>query len=182
MEGPIWVAGAMSGTSLDGVDAALLKTDGRRIFDFGETRYRAYREEERDVIRAALGSWPGDGPATAAAEVVETAHAAVLSRLKGAEMVGFHGQTLAHDPRGRGTHQAGDGQVLADALTATPGLNAQAVQYREGALFVALVGSDLQQLEALRSWFGSKRAATLEVQSANSGSEGVQIRIKLTPA
>lgn len=73
-------------------------------------------------------------------------------------------------------------QVLADALTATPGLNAQAVQYREGALFVALVGSDLQQLEALRSWFGSKRAATLEVQSANSGSEGVQIRIKLTPA
>ncbi len=73
-------------------------------------------------------------------------------------------------------------QVLADALTATPGLNAQAVQYREGALFVALVGNDLQQLEALRSWFGSKRAATLEVQSANSGSEGVQIRIKLTPA
>ena len=116
MEGPIWVAGAMSGTSLDGVDAALLETDGRRIFDFGETRYRAYREEERDVIRAALGSWPGDGPATAAAEVVETAHAAVLSRLKGAEMVGFHGQTLAHDPRGRGTHQAGDGQVLADVL------------------------------------------------------------------
>ena len=116
MEGPIWVAGAMSGTSLDGVDAALLKTDGRRIFDFGETRYRAYREDERDVIRAALGAWPGEDGVEAAAEVVETAHAAVLSRLDGADMVGFHGQTLAHDPRGRGTHQAGDGQVLADVL------------------------------------------------------------------
>ncbi|WP_420394882.1 anhydro-N-acetylmuramic acid kinase [Nioella sp.] len=116
MEGPIWVAGAMSGTSLDGVDAALLKTDGRRIFDFGETRYRAYRDEEREVIRAALGCWPGDAGVEAAAEVVETAHAAVLSRLSGAEMIGFHGQTLAHDPRGRGTHQAGDGQVLADVL------------------------------------------------------------------
>lgn len=116
MEGPIWVAGAMSGTSLDGVDAALLKTDGRRIFDFGETRYRAYRDEEREVIRSALGRWPGEEGVEAAAEVVETAHAAVLSRLPGAEMVGFHGQTLAHDPRGRGTHQAGDGQVLADVL------------------------------------------------------------------
>lgn len=116
MEGPIWVAGAMSGTSLDGVDAALLKTDGRRIFDFGETRYRAYRDAEREVIRAALGCWPGDDGVEAASEVVETAHAAVLSRLPGADMIGFHGQTLAHDPRGRGTHQAGDGQVLADVL------------------------------------------------------------------
>ncbi len=116
MEGPIWAVGAMSGTSLDGVDAALLKTDGRRIFGFGETRYRAYRDDEREVIRAGLGCWPGDAPVEAAAEVVETAHAAVLSRLKGAELVGFHGQTLAHDPRGRGTHQAGDGQVLADVL------------------------------------------------------------------
>lgn len=116
MEGPIWVAGAMSGTSLDGVDAALLKTDGRRIFGFGDTRYRAYRDDERAVIRAAFGKWPGDAGVEAAAEVVETAHAAVLSRLEGAEMVGFHGQTLAHDPRGRGTHQTGDGQVLADVL------------------------------------------------------------------
>ncbi len=116
MEGPIWVAGALSGTSLDGVDAALLKTDGRRIFEFGDTRYRAYRDEEREAVRAVLGCWPGDAGVEAAAEVVETAHAAVLSRLDRAEMVGFHGQTLAHDPRGRGTHQAGDGQVLADVL------------------------------------------------------------------
>lgn len=116
MEGPIWVAGAMSGTSLDGVDAALLKTDGRAILAFGEARYRPYRNAEREVIRAALGFWPGDVGVAAAAEAVETAHAAVLSRLDGAAMVGFHGQTLAHDPKGRGTHQAGDGQVLADVL------------------------------------------------------------------
>ncbi|WP_071673393.1 anhydro-N-acetylmuramic acid kinase [Nioella nitratireducens] len=116
MEGPIWVAGAMSGTSLDGVDAAMLLTDGRRIVAFGETHYRAYRDAEREAIRAALGRWPGEDGVDQAAEVVETAHAAVLSRLSGAKMVGFHGQTLAHDPKGRGTHQAGDGQVLADVL------------------------------------------------------------------
>ena len=116
MEGPIWVAGAMSGTSLDGVDAALLRTDGQDILDFGDSRYRPYSEAERALLRAALGCWPGQVGVAAAAEVVETAHAAVLSRLKGAELIGFHGQTLAHDPHGRGTHQAGDGQVLADVL------------------------------------------------------------------
>ena len=116
MEGPIWVAGAMSGTSLDGVDAALIQTDGQRIFAFGETRYRAYSAQERAVLRAGLGQWHGQAGVADAAEVVETAHAAVLSRFAKAEMVGFHGQTLAHEPRGRGTHQAGDGQVLADVL------------------------------------------------------------------
>lgn len=73
-------------------------------------------------------------------------------------------------------------QVLAEALAAAPGLGLQSVQYREGALYAALSGNDLQQLETLRAWFASPRAAQLEVQSANSGSEGAQIRIKLSPA
>ena len=49
-------------------------------------------------------------------QVVETAHAEVMSRFSGAEVAGFHGQTLAHDPRGRGTHQAGNGDLLAGVL------------------------------------------------------------------
>jgi anhydro-N-acetylmuramic acid kinase len=106
----------MSGTSLDGVDAALLRTDGKRVFAFGETGYRAYSDRERAVIRAALGAWPGDAGVEPAAEVVETAHAVLLSGFKRADLVGFHGQTLAHEPHGRGTHQAGDGRVLAEVL------------------------------------------------------------------
>jgi len=108
--------GAMSGTSLDGVDAALLVTDGTRILEFGATGYRPYAPVERDVIRAALGRWPGEAGVEAAAEVVETAHAELLSQLAGAELIGFHGQTLAHEPGGRGTHQAGSGAVLAAVL------------------------------------------------------------------
>ncbi|MCU9848690.1 anhydro-N-acetylmuramic acid kinase [Defluviimonas sp. WL0024] len=113
----VWALGAMSGTSLDGVDAALVKTDGERIHAFGRAAYRSYSDTEREVIRAALGRWPGEAGVAEAAEVVETAHAGLLSTLAGeTEVVGFHGQTLAHDPGGRGTHQAGDGAVLAEVL------------------------------------------------------------------
>ncbi len=114
--GPIWALGAMSGTSLDGVDAAMVLTDGETIVEFGPHAYRPYTDAERATIRAGFGQWPGDAGVTAAAELVETAHAELLSRFTGAEVVGFHGQTLAHDPAGRGTHQCGDGAVLAEAL------------------------------------------------------------------
>ena len=113
---PVWALGTMSGTSLDGVDAALVLTDGHVIHEFGATAYRPYSEAERAVLRAALGRWPGAAGVSEAAEVVETAHAELLSRFDGADLVGFHGQTLAHDPRGRGTHQAGNGAVLAAVL------------------------------------------------------------------
>ena len=110
------VVGAMSGTSLDGVDAAMVRTDGRGFLEFGPTAYRPYSRDERAVIAAALGHWPGEPGVAAAAEVVGAAHGALLSGFEGAELIGFHGQTLAHDPRGRGTHQAGDGQALAARL------------------------------------------------------------------
>ena len=114
--GPIWALGSMSGTSLDGVDAAMLLTDGHRIVEFGPHAYRPYTDAERSVIRAALGRWPGDPGVREAAEVVELAHVELLSRFAGAEIIGFHGQTLAHDPGGRGTHQVGNGALLAEAL------------------------------------------------------------------
>jgi len=113
---PIWALGAMSGTSLDGVDAALLCSDGQSIMAFGASAYRPYSQAERATLRAVLGHWPGDPGVEAAAEVVETAHAELLSQLAGAELIGFHGQTLAHEPGGRGTHQAGSGAVLAEVL------------------------------------------------------------------
>ncbi|MBI1217500.1 MAG: anhydro-N-acetylmuramic acid kinase [Rhodobacteraceae bacterium] len=114
--GMIRVVGTMSGTSLDGVDAAVVVTDGETIEGFEQSDYRPYTDAERAVIRAALGKWPGEPGVREATEVVETAHAELLSRFDAVELVGFHGQTLAHDPHGRGTHQIGDGDVLAAVL------------------------------------------------------------------
>ncbi|MDA7425287.1 anhydro-N-acetylmuramic acid kinase [Thalassococcus lentus] len=105
----------MSGTSLDGVDAAMILTDGERILEFGPSRYRAYSDAERGVLKAALGKWQ-DEECAAAREVIQSAHQEILSGFDDVQLVGFHGQTLAHDPGGRGTHQLGDGQALAEAL------------------------------------------------------------------
>mgnify|MGYP003118692286 FL=1 len=112
--GIIRALGAMSGTSLDGVDVAALDTDGERIAGFGPSGYRPYEPSEEAVLRAALGRWPGEDLA-AAEEVVMRAHIEALSEIE-ADLVGFHGQTLAHEPQGRGTHQLGDGAALAEAL------------------------------------------------------------------
>jgi general secretion pathway protein L len=72
--------------------------------------------------------------------------------------------------------------TLSASLSANPGLSLRSLQFREGALYLDLTGNDLQALEGLRSWYASRREALLEVQAANAGAQGVQIRLKLTLA
>lgn len=112
-----WVAGCMSGTSLDGVDVALLRTDGVDILDVGDSAFRPYAPEEQELLRSALGTWDAG---EAVCEVIETAHAQALAMLEAKlDLIGFHGQTFNHDPAARRTYQAGDGAVLA-AVTGVP--------------------------------------------------------------
>jgi len=113
--GSVRSLGTMSGTSLDGIDAAILETDGHQIFRFGKKRYRPYNADERRILRAGLDHWQG-AAVIQAENVVNRAHAELLAEFHDFELVGFHGQTLAHEPRGRGTLQAGDGKALADSV------------------------------------------------------------------
>lgn len=113
--GPVCALGAMSGTSMDGVDAAVLITDGIDIQSFGESGYAPYSDAQRGIISEALNRWEGP-EVVAAARVVEDVHAQVLTRFPEAELVGFHGQTLAHAPHEGRTLQVGDGGVLAAVL------------------------------------------------------------------
>lgn len=127
--------GLMSGTSLDGIDAALLRTDGERIFDVGPAITVPYSDQERDILErgvaaavAIVGCRPGpsDMPedVKAAEQLVTTAHARVAEQLirtvpKGAwsvDVVGFHGQTVVHRPEEGWTWQIGDGEALAQRL------------------------------------------------------------------
>ena len=113
---PIWAIGCMSGTSMDGVDAASVLTDGHEILGFGPTQYRPYENDELEAIRSAKGCWPGCRQVEDAEAVIIKAHEEILEEFQECELVGFHGQTLAHDPKNRRTHQAGSGQQLADAI------------------------------------------------------------------
>ena len=48
--------GMMSGTSLDGIDAALVRTDGERVLEFGPFATESYDEGFRDRLRGLLGT------------------------------------------------------------------------------------------------------------------------------
>jgi len=123
--------GLMSGTSMDGVDVALIESDGERIGRLGPTGYRAYAREERNLLRAALVDAVGVGDRNARSPILAEAEKAItaahveavevfLAKNKiersSIEIVGFHGQTVLHRPDVRLTIQIGDGAMLAKKL------------------------------------------------------------------
>lgn len=111
--------GLMSGTSLDGVDAALLMTDGETAGSAGHALTVPYPDELRRAIRSVLG---GEGPVAEVERALTLFHAEVaetlLARAGSPEVavVGFHGHTILHQPDKRRTWQIGDGALLAEKL------------------------------------------------------------------
>lgn len=125
---PIWALGFMTGTSLDGVDAALVETDGEAVRSLGPSAYRPYPDALRSALEAATaralaGDCRDDGGYADAARALADFHAAVGRALIASApeadpaLVGFHGQTLAHRPELGRTLQIGDAVRLSQALS-----------------------------------------------------------------
>ncbi len=105
----------MSGTSLDGIDVAMIETDGRDRVLPGAALTFAYPPDFRERLRSVLG---GAGQVEDVEEELTRLHAeAVQDFLRqypdNAEVVGFHGHTILHRPAERRTWQIGDGALLA---------------------------------------------------------------------
>lgn len=113
--------GLMSGTSLDGVDAALVRTDGMGRVEPDMALTIPYDGGLRERLRACLGESGDDPAAIAAGRELSLVHAAAVAALlqrvgmsaKSVDVIGFHGQTISHDPARRRTVQIGDGDLLA---------------------------------------------------------------------
>lgn len=118
IQGPVWAIGMMSGTSCDGIDAALIRTDGTSIDEFGPTVTVPYDGAFRARLQSCFG---GKGPVAAVERELTERHAGVVRQLLAEArrepadiaIVGFHGQTIHHAPAQRQTVQIGDGALLA---------------------------------------------------------------------
>ncbi|MPZ38091.1 MAG: anhydro-N-acetylmuramic acid kinase [Rhizobiales bacterium] len=121
----------MSGTSYDGVDVALINSNGEAVGRLGPTGYRAYSDAERAVLRRAIAAAGNlcdrhqrPEPLAEAEALLTAVHAEAVESYLAANgitaadvaVIGFHGQTVLHQPDRRLTVQLGNGEELASRL------------------------------------------------------------------
>ncbi|NDE91248.1 MAG: anhydro-N-acetylmuramic acid kinase [Alphaproteobacteria bacterium] len=110
------VIGLMSGTSVDGIDVAVLQTDGLALVKTGAFASYPYTAAFRKKVKAAFGK----RKAPAVEKELTVLHARAVNhflkthKMKAGDFdcIGFHGQTIAHNPAKGYTVQIGDGKLL----------------------------------------------------------------------
>lgn len=118
---PLRAIGLMSGTSLDGVDVAMIETDGERVEKFGSFATVFYDAALRADLRHLLDLAPGlaaDDPFLRQVEARLTREHALAVTILGraADVAGFHGQTILHAPDAHRTWQIGDAALLSHII------------------------------------------------------------------
>ncbi len=116
-----FAVGLMSGTSADGVDAALVRTDGESAFERLDFLSVAYPDDlRRRITQVASQPVPIDLALQLEQEITNWHVTAVNELLSTNEKVrsqvtaiGFHGHTIRHEPRQGYTWQIGDAAKLA---------------------------------------------------------------------
>jgi anhydro-N-acetylmuramic acid kinase len=122
--------GLMSGTSLDGIDVALIETDGDRRIRRGHSATYPYSDAFRAQLKAAIAEASAlsrrderPGRLRLLEQYLTELHAEAIAHYlhdhqvppESVDVIGFHGQTVLHRPEKRLTVQLGDGAALAKA-------------------------------------------------------------------
>ena len=116
--------GLMSGTSLDGVDVSIIESDGNREFSSILDRYFEYDKEliqkilnirEKITNSEKLDRYFDeikDLERKITLFHVEAVNETLEISKSSVDLIGFHGQTIFHDPEKKITKQLGDGKLL----------------------------------------------------------------------
>src|SRR5690606_29106416 len=116
--------GLMSGTSIDGIDVALIKSDGKNIISRNLFGYYPYNEEIKEKIRALISQ-----PYVSLLQIKETELEITKKHIEAVrdflnkhnlsaqeiDIIGFHGHTIIHCPEKAFSWQIGNAQMLANA-------------------------------------------------------------------
>lgn len=146
--------GMMSGTSMDGIDIAVVRSDGESQLERGPSAFFPYDLEFRGRIEAGLAAAKQmtdrrarpEGLGALERELTlrhASAASAFLSGLPEAfarvDLCGFHGQTILHRPEQGLTVQLGDGPLLARELGIDVVYDMRAADMSEGGQGAPLV-------------------------------------------
>ena len=124
---PICAIGMISGTSADAIDVAAITTDGQSLVETGPTLAIPLNPDLREAILNMAATFDGAQFEQRASwqplsQMVTTAHIEALAQFLRhypdikLDLIGFHGQTVWHDPAHGRTLQLGDPQRLADHI------------------------------------------------------------------
>ena len=128
MDNSFIALGLMSGTSLDGIDASIIKSDGENNLDILDNKYLNYPEEfrkrlstfslninNREDIEENISTYKS------LERDLTLYHSKISKKILSennlkAQLIGFHGQTIIHKPKDGYSIQMGDANLLSQEL------------------------------------------------------------------
>lgn len=179
MSEAVWAIGLMSGTSLDGVDAALIKTDGKVIAERGDWLTIPYDEDFQEDLKLAVQQ---SGDMAAISQELTVRHATAVKELldkagmkpEEVSLVGFHGQTIDHRPDIGLTWQIGNPALLSSMCGIDVVFDFRSKDMAEGGqgaplvpLFHAAMAHDLPKPVAILNIGGIANVTWIDEETQN---------------
>ncbi len=113
--------GLMSGTSMDGIDLALIKSDGTKIIERKYFEYSAYDSKFRQQLHHIINNKPTLSEIKETENLFTILNANMVNEFiknnhlnrENIDLIAFHGHTIFHDPSKLITWQIGNSHLLA---------------------------------------------------------------------